>query len=68
MTDRSQLEQPSMPPSPAADIAAHERVLTATAVEKTYRLHPWSPRGRVRVLTGADIALRQGEVVGALLH
>ena len=59
MTDRSPLEQPS----PAA-IAAPEGVLTATGVEKTYRLHPWSPRGRVRVLTGADIALKQGEVVG----
>jgi ABC-2 type transport system ATP-binding protein len=66
MTGRSQLERPSMLPSAAADIAEHEGVLTATGVEKAYRVHPWSPRGRVRVLTGADVALKRGEVVGVV--
>lgn len=64
MTNRSHLEQPSRLPPAAENLAAPEDVLTATGIEKSYRLHPWSPRGRTRVLTGADIALKQGEVVG----
>lgn len=43
----------------------HDRpVLTATGVEKSYRRDPWSPRARSAVLTGANITLEHGEVVG----
>ncbi|WP_332871078.1 ATP-binding cassette domain-containing protein [Nocardioides allogilvus] len=45
--------------------ATHEgSVLTARGIEKSYRRNLWSPRNRVQVLTGADITLGQGEVVG----
>jgi ABC-type multidrug transport system ATPase subunit len=39
-------------------------VLTATGIEKSYRRHLWSPRNRVQVLSGAEIALGPGEIVG----
>jgi len=39
-------------------------VLAATGIEKSYRRTLWSPRSRVRVLTGAEITLKPGEVVG----
>jgi ABC-2 type transport system ATP-binding protein len=69
MTDKSQLDQsppqPTVLPSPAAELAEHhDRVLAATGIEKSYRYHPWSPRGRIHVLTGAGITLDPGEVVG----
>ncbi|MDO9494811.1 MAG: ATP-binding cassette domain-containing protein [Nocardioides sp.] len=38
--------------------------LTAGGIEKSYRRSLWSPRKRVRVLAGAEIALEPGEVVG----
>lgn len=60
MTHGSHLDQPST----SAAVVVHGGVLTATGIEKSYRLHPWSPRGRARVLAGADIALERGEVVG----
>lgn len=41
MTDKSQLDQPSVLPSPAAEKAKyHDRVLAATGIEKSYRHHP----------------------------
>jgi ABC-2 type transport system ATP-binding protein len=65
MTERSQLEHRPAPSSQALKIAErHGAVVEATGIEKSYRLHPWSPRGRVRVLTGATLALTAGEVVG----
>ena len=39
-------------------------VLTATGIEKSYRRNLWSPRNRVHVLSGAEISLEPGEVVG----
>lgn len=39
-------------------------VLTATGIEKSYRRSLCSPRKRVQVLSGAEIALEPGEVVG----
>ena len=39
-------------------------VLTAAGIEKSYRRNLWSPRNRVQVLSGAEITLEQGEVVG----
>lgn len=40
------------------------RLLVAEGVEKAYRRWGWSGRHRVPVLTGADLALSPGEVVG----
>ena len=70
MTNSSRLEQPSVPPEASPTIAAHQdarregAVLAAAGIEKSYRRNLWSPRSRVRVLTGAEITLKQGEVVG----
>jgi len=40
------------------------RLLVATGVEKSYRRWRWLSRREVPVLTGADLALAAGEVVG----
>ena len=65
MTDSTQLVGPPMPRQPAAPIVVRdETILVGTGIEKTYRRHPWSPRDRIRILTGAGIALQRGEVVG----
>ena len=70
MTESSRLEQPAVPVEASPTIAAHQdargkgAVLAAAGVEKSYRRNLWSPRSRVRVLTGAEITLEQGEVVG----
>lgn len=39
-------------------------VLSAAGIEKSYHRTWWSPRNRVQVLAGAEIALEPGEVVG----
>lgn len=70
MTESSRLEQPAVPVEASPTIAAHPdarrkgAVLAAAGVDKSYRRNLWSPRSRVRVLTGAEITLEQGEVVG----
>jgi ABC-type multidrug transport system ATPase subunit len=70
MTESSRLEQPAVPVVASPTIAAHPdarrngAVLAAAGVEKSYRRNLWSPRSRVRVLTGAENTLEQGEVVG----
>lgn len=63
------MESPSRTEAPrltaAQKDARHEGpVLTATRVEKSYRRNPWSPRGRSAVLTGAELTLEHGEIVG----
>lgn len=71
MSDRSKLERSSVQPEATATIADHypaaggeSPVLAATGIEKSYRRNLWSSRSRVRVLTGAEITLNPGEVVG----
>lgn len=70
MTNSSRLDQPCVPGEASPTIAAHQdgsregAVLAATGIEKSYRRNLWSPRSRVLVLTGAEISLEQGEVVG----
>jgi ABC-2 type transport system ATP-binding protein len=69
-TDGTRPEAPSAAPGGARAIAAGEdarsdaAVLAARGIEKSYRRNLWSPRSRVRVLTGAEITLEHGEVVG----
>ena len=46
------------------DAGRDAAVLAAGGIEKSYRRNLWSPRSRVRVLTGAEMTLEQGEVVG----
>jgi ABC-type multidrug transport system ATPase subunit len=44
--------------------AATSQVLAATGIAKSYRRGVWPLRRRVEVLTGADVSLGPGEVVG----
>ena len=46
------------------DSDTDEAVLSATGVTKTYRTGIWPRRRSLRVLAGADVELRRGEVVG----
>lgn len=70
MTRSSRLEQPSVPVEasqtmPARQDASREgAVLAAAGIVTSYRRNLWLPRYLVRVLTGAETSLEQGEVVG----
>ena len=63
-------EPPAEVDGTSRTVAAHQdarsgaAVLAADGIEKSYRRNLWSPRSRVRVLSGAEIILEQGEVVG----
>jgi ABC-2 type transport system ATP-binding protein len=41
-----------------------DRLLSATQIEKSYRRGPWPLRRAQQVLSGADLTMRRGEVVG----
>jgi ABC-2 type transport system ATP-binding protein len=45
-------------------LPATDELLTATRIEKSYRRGPWPVRRAQQVLSGADLTLRRGEVVG----
>lgn len=57
---KAHIEQDTLSPASAGDRV----VLAAAGIAKSYRRGVWPVRRPVRVLTGADITLRPGEVVG----
>jgi hypothetical protein len=57
---KAHIEQDTLSPESAVDRV----VLAAAGIVKSYRRGVWPVRRRVRVLTGADIFLHPGEVVG----